>query len=172
MTVAAFRHHSVREGFEVVRVDGDRFEGVATGLEDGLAYGVHYAIELDAAGRTRRARVATLGAAARTIAVAGGHWEIDGAPAPHLDGLLDLDLEASAVTNAFPVRRLALAPGEAADAPAAWLRLDGTFERLEQHYRRLDRTRYAYSSPDFAAELVYGEDGLIRDYPGIATRIG
>ena len=107
-----------------------------------------------------------------------GSWQLDGRPAPELDGLLDVDLEASAVTNAMPVRRLALAPGERADAPAAWVRaLDLSIERLEQSYARLDddgpRSRYRYEAPDlgFRSELVYDEHGLVLDYPGIATRV-
>ena len=34
-----------------------------------------------------------------------GNWLVDGEPAAHLDGCLDVDLESSAVTNALPVHR-------------------------------------------------------------------
>jgi hypothetical protein len=46
-------------------------------------------------------------------------------------------------------------------------------ERLEQTYRRLDERRYDYESPAFGfrAELVHDDDGLVREYPGIATRV-
>ena len=174
---AALRHHTAREGFEVVFPAGRRFEGQSTGFEDGAAWTVHYAIELDDVWRTRHALVTTRDAAgARTVTLeadGAGRWRVGGAPAPHLDGVLDVDLEASAVTNTFPVRRLALAPGAGAEAPAAWVRLDSSVERLEQRYRRLDGERYAYEAPalGFAAELVYDGDGLIREYPGIASRV-
>lgn len=173
---AALRHHTVREGFEVVFLGDRRFEGQSTGFEDGAAWTVDYDIELDGAGCTRRARITTRDASGvRSILLEGGdgRWRIDGAPATHLDGLLDVDLEASAVTNAFPVRRLDLAPGERVEAPAAWVRLDSTVERLEQRYHRLDAARYAYEAPGlgFAAELVYDRTGLILEYPGIATRV-
>ena len=81
------------------------------------------------------------------------------------------------MTNAFPVRRLALAVGESSPAPAAWVReADLAVAPLEQHYERLadgpDAQRFAYCSPqhDFSAELAYDAGGLVLDYPGIAVR--
>ena len=107
-----------------------------------------------------------------------GGWRVDGEEAPQLAGCLDVDLEASAFTNALPVHRLGLDVGQRADAPAAYVRaLDFRVERLEQSYERLqDRGRqshYDYISPvfDFRAELVYDEFGLVLDYPGIAVRV-
>jgi uncharacterized protein len=107
-----------------------------------------------------------------------GSWTVDDAPAPQLDGCLDVDLEVSACTNTLPVHRLGLAVGEAADAPAAYVRAAAfAVERLEQRYERLpddgDLVRYAYASPRFGYEdvLVYDADGLIVDYPGIAARV-
>jgi hypothetical protein len=54
-----------------------------------------------------------------------GRWLAGGVPAPHLDGCLDVDLESSAMTNALPVRRMGLAPGARAAAPAAYVRAVG-----------------------------------------------
>ena len=106
-----------------------------------------------------------------------GGWSVDGEPAPWLDGCLDVDLEASALTNAFPVHRLGLAVSAASDAPAAYVRaLDLSVERLEQHYTRLPDNgpgqRYDYFAPvfDFRCELVYDSHGLVLAYPGIAER--
>jgi hypothetical protein len=106
-----------------------------------------------------------------------GHWLIDGAPAGRLDGLLDVDLESSAFTNALPVHRLGLEIGQATDAPAAYVRaLDLRVERLEQRYARVEddgpREQYDYSAPrfDYADRLVYDEHGLVLDYPGLAVR--
>ena len=106
-----------------------------------------------------------------------GGWLVDGVAAPHLDGCLDVDLESSSLTNAFPVNRLGLAPTESADAPAAYVRaLDLVVERLEQRYVRIDDGsgggRYDYTSPafDFRCELAYDAAGLVLDYPGIASR--
>ena len=81
------------------------------------------------------------------------------------------------MTNALPVHRLELPVGAREDAPAAYVRAPGlSVERLEQSYARIAdeaaHQRYEYAAPafDFASLLVYGEDGLVLDYPGIAVR--
>jgi hypothetical protein len=184
---AAWQHREARDGFEVAFFGASegalRIEGDTSAVESGAPWAVHYDIELGRDWITRRARVAgrsRSGAQTTTIESDGaGRWRLDGEPAPRLDGCLDVDLESSALTNAFPVHRLALEPGDEAEAPAAYVRAeDLALERLEQHYRRLEddargRPRYHYSAPafDFECELVYDGHGLVLDYPGIATRV-
>jgi hypothetical protein len=183
---AAWRHVDARDGFEVLFPrrgrGGYRFDGYATAVEDGVAWSVGYEIEVDACWATRSAHVVSRSeggdAEIRLDRDTSRGWTVDGAPAPHLDGCEDVDLEASVFTNAFPVHRLALAVGERADAPAAYVRAPGLeVERLEQSYARLQdergRSRYDYASPafDFRAVLVYDERGLVLDYPGIGVRI-
>ena len=182
---AAWRHLDARAGFEVLflhrEADGYRFEGHSTAVEDGEMWGIRYHLTVDANWATRTAHIAgrsALGSSeVRLEADGNGLWRVDGRPEPQLDGCLDVDLEASAFTNALPVHRFDLAVGARADAPAAYVRaLDLTVERLEQSYTRLDndgeRSRYDYVSPSFGfrAELVYDESGLVLDYPGIAVR--
>jgi uncharacterized protein len=186
---AAWRHHDARDGFEVVFLDsgdsagrGYRVEGQVAGVEDGVVWAVHYVIALDPAWRTRTARVRGRSPAGRyelrMEADGDGHWLVDGTATAQLDGCLDVDLEASSFTNAFPVHRLGLAVGADAQAPAAYVRAETpTVERLEQRYVRLDddgtRQRYDYTSPAFGFRAVLGFDeaGLVLDYPGIATRV-
>jgi hypothetical protein len=183
---AAWQHREARTGFEVVFLSPDaggrRIEGDTAAVEAGDAWAVHYEIALSPHWLTRSARVAgrSPSAARRELTLesdGAGRWVIDGQPAHHLDGCLDVDLESSALTNAFPVHRLALQVGEDASAPAAYVRaLDLAVERLEQRYVRLDddgaRERYHYAAPafEFECELLYDEFGLLLDYPGIATR--
>jgi uncharacterized protein len=145
-------------------------------------WAVTYEIEVDAGWRTRRASVSTRSAhGERSIEIEAdglGSWWADGDELPHVAGCLDLDLESSAFTNAFPVQRMRLAPGARAEAPATYIRAtDLRIERLEQRYARVDDRDggevYDYESPafDFRCELAYDEGGLVRDYPGIATRV-
>lgn len=184
---AAWRHRDAREGFEVVfaraAAGGYRIDGATAALEGDDAWCVSYDIALDAGWGTRRAEVSGTSAAGRADVVlesdGAGEWLVDGRPAAHLRGCRDVDLESSALTNAFPVHRLGLEVGESADAPAAYVRaLDLRVERLEQHYVRLEndgvRERYHYAAPifDFECELIYDEAGLLLDYPGIASRAG
>lgn len=183
---AAWRHVRARVGFEVLfpraEADGYRFEGYVTAVEGGAAWGLRYLVELDPSWVTRTAHIvgrSVSGAGeVRLEADGNGAWRVDGEPAPHLCGCLDVDLEASTVTNAFPVRRLGLDAGARADAPTAYVRALGLgVERLEQSYARRpgggERSRYDYAAPvfDYRAELVYDEFGLLLDYPGLAVRV-
>jgi uncharacterized protein len=185
-SVAACRHVDARDGFEVLFLSrehgGFHFEGHATGFEAGEAWGIRYDIALDANWVTRTARVVGRSTAGpQSVLLEGdgaGHWTVDGVAAPEIAGCMDVDLEASAFTNALPVNRLRLAVGQHADAPAAYVRgVDFRVKRLEQRYARVDddgpSSRYDYESPafDFAAPLTYDRFGLIIDYPGIAVRV-
>jgi hypothetical protein len=62
--------------------------------------------------------------------------------------------------------------------PAAYVRAPGhEIERLEQTYVRLagddEGVRFEYRAPRFGYddELEFAADGLITEYPGIATRV-
>ncbi|WP_351235026.1 putative glycolipid-binding domain-containing protein [Streptomyces sp. NPDC002133] len=185
---AAWQHRDARSGFEVAffhapDADGRLVEGYTTAVESGEAFAVEYRIRLDAAGRTRTAHVrgrSSAGARTTLLEAGGeGHWLVDGARAPWLDGCLDVDLESSAMTNALPVRRMELPVGARAEAPASYVRALGLgVERLDQTYvRRSDdgsRECYDYSAPafTFGCRLGHDEPGLPVDYPGIAVRVG
>lgn len=180
---AAWRHQDARQGFEVVyferRGDGWLADGCTTAVEDGQTWAVTYRISLDDTWTTRSAQItgrSASGSRATALEADGaGHWLVDGEAAPHLDGCLDVDLESSAMTNALPVRRLGLAVGARAAAPAAYVRaLDLSAERLEQDYLRVPgEGAYDYLAPafGFACRLVYDESLLVLSYPGIAVRV-
>jgi hypothetical protein len=142
---AAWRHHTARTGFEVAffeeSSDGIRIVGRTAAVEDRTPWSVEYEIHLDDSWRTMRAAVAnrtTSGGGTITLTADGDGWLVDGAPAPHLRGCVDIDLEASAVTNALPVHRLALSVHDQAAVPAVFVgAADLSVSRLEQTYERL-----------------------------------
>jgi hypothetical protein len=184
---AAWHHRGARSGFEVTyfssRDDGWRIEGWTTAIEDGTTWAVEYTIDVDGAWATRSAHIRGRSAAGfssiRLEADGAGYWRADGEPAPRLDGCLDVDLEASAMTNALPIRRLGLQVTTTAAAPAAYVRAVGLdVDRLEQTYVRItdeaDCQRYDYTAPafDYAGRLIYDQAGLVLDYPQIAVRAG
>jgi uncharacterized protein len=184
--MAAWRHRDVRIGFEVLFPRRERgwyqLDGYSTAVEEGEGWGVRYALTVDDRWVTRSAHVVgQSGLGAREVRLerdGSGMWRVDGVAAPGLSGCLDVDLEASACTNAVPVNRLGLRIGEAADAPAVFVRVPTLgVERLEQTYERLPddgeraRYRYAASAFDFRAVLVFDRFGLVLDYPGIAVRV-
>ena len=183
--MAAWRHRDARIGVEILflsrELAGYELSGYSTAVQEGEGWGMRYTLTVDDRWVTRSAHVVA-------HSVSGVHevrlerdgnsiWRVDGAEAPQLSGCIDVDLEASACTNAFPVNRLGLRVGEAADAPAAFVRAPSLrVERLDQTYERLpDRglARYRYAAPafDFQAVLVYDRAGLVVDYPGIAVRV-
>jgi len=185
--MAAWRHRGARVGFEVAFLrrerSGYRVDGHSTAVQDGHAWGIRYELTLGEDWVTRSAHVVGHSPGAvhevRLVGDGCGRWRVDGARAPELDGCLDADLEASACTNAFPVRRLSLGVGDEAAAPAVYVRAPALrVERLGQKYLRLEddgagRQRFEYAAPafDFSAVLTYDRFGLVVDYPGIAVRV-
>ena len=185
-STAAWRHLDARLGFEVLFIRHERgclrLEGHSTAVEEDEAWAIRYELTLDERWVTRSAHVvarSVLGVQeVRLEADGAGVWQIDGKAAAWLDGCLDVDLEASASTNALPIHRLGLSVGARADAPAAYVRAPTLrVERLEQTYARLpddgENARYEYVAPafDFSAVLTYDRFGFVLDYPGIAVRV-
>jgi uncharacterized protein len=182
---ATWLHQEARTGFEVVYFtdpgEGHHIEGLTTADEDDHAWMVAYEIDVAADWRTRGARITSRtvrGTKSTDLELDEGRWRVDGVPVPKLDGCLDVDLESSAMTNAFPVHRMALEVGQSSSAPAAYVRaLDLSVERLEQTYTRLPdedgREVYDYESPGFhfSCRLVFDGSGLLVSYPGIAVRV-
>jgi uncharacterized protein len=183
---AAWRLEGAHEGFEVLyprrEEDGYRFDGHSVGVEEGVPWAIRYTLDLDAGWITRGAHV--VGRSRSGVSEVGieadgsGGWRVNGEPAHELDGCLDVDLEGSSLTNAFPVHRLALDVGESVESAATYVRvLDLSVGRLEQRYARLEdeggRTRYDYESPAFGFRcvLAYDHNGFVTDYPGIAVRV-
>jgi hypothetical protein len=184
-TIAAWRHFDARSGFEVLflRHENDRYylHGYVTAVEQAAAWSIRYELTLDSNWVTRVAHIVGRSALGKhEVRLEGdgtGGWRVDGNSIAELSGCFDVDLEASACTNALVINRLMLEVGQAADAPAVYVRApDLRVERLEQTYERLpnagERSRYDYAAPsfDFKAVLVYDRFGLVLDYPGIAVR--
>ncbi|TIR23242.1 MAG: hypothetical protein E5X34_14280 [Mesorhizobium sp.] len=85
-------------------------------------------------------------------------------------GLVDVDLGFTPATNLLPIRRLDLGPGKTTPAPAAYLAFPQLeLARLDQTYRRLDESRYAYAASAFGYEamLTVSSAGFVLDYPGL-----
>jgi hypothetical protein len=159
---------------------GGLLRGVVTGIEEGVAFALAYEIDVDPAWRTRRAVVRSLlpgdGAEVELARNGEDEWSVDGRHRPELDGIVDVDLEASAMTNTLPAHRLELV--DRTPGPAAYVRLDLTVEALEQWYGPTvplpeDARRVGYLAPRFRADfdLTYDASGLVVDYPSLATRL-
>jgi hypothetical protein len=111
-----------------------------------------------------------------------GYWLLDtgsGGGRAEFGGAQDVDLAYSPLFNALPVRRLGLhrQPGDH-ELPMVFVMLPALEVQLvTQRYRTVSpldergRAVIEFSSDDFRAELVVDADGIVLDYPGLATRL-
>lgn len=154
---------------------GWRLEGVAAFRhESGAPACVSYAVDCDGGWRTRAGAVTGwVGGHALDLRVrrtASGTWLLGDQAIAALDECLDLDLGFTPATNLFQLRRMALAVGQAADVPVAWLDVpDGGLRVLHQRYERLSVEAYRYETPlfDYVASLHVGDVGFVTSYPGL-----
>lgn len=187
---AGWHHRGARDGFEVVIPEqsdggGHRLRGATSAVESGRAWTVRYDVITEPGGATRRAVVRTedvsgVRAVSLDRGVEGG-WRVDGVERADLGAAVDVDLEASLVTNTLPVHRLIRAEGlllggPAVSAPAAFVGLDDTVSLLDQTYALLeagpDGLVLAYACPAFEVDVVLRLDpaALVVDYPGLGVR--
>lgn len=151
--------------------DGFELTGQALFEHDGEPCSLAYQVTCDGMWRTLSASVhGFLGARDINyeLACLDGTWTLNNVVQPLVEGLIDVDLNFTPATNLIAIRRLDLAVGAETPAPAAWLAFpEPKLMRLDQIYRRLDRTRYAYRSPRFGYDetLQVSEEGFVLDYP-------
>jgi hypothetical protein len=97
-------------------------------------------------------------------------WTLNGLAVPGMANCIDLDFGFTPATNLLQLRRMALAEGQAAEVPVAWLDVStGTLQVLPQRYERRAVTEYWYEAPafDYAALLEVSPTGFILRYPGL-----
>lgn len=185
---AAWRHRGLRDGFEVAYfasnpADGTtRIWGNSVAVEGAKNYAVSYRVIVDEQWATREATVQTQTRDATwSTDIArdeNGTWFVDGEARPDLAACVDIDLEASVVTNTIPVHRLWAEPGSH-EVRAVYVRATKhVVEVLDQTYSfpvvGTAPFACAYAAPqfDFSADLSYDASGLILEYPDLAVRIG
>jgi hypothetical protein len=158
-------------------LDGWLLSGAAVFAESGRPCRLEYAVVCDRAFATRRCTVSgRVGATHVRLDVerdASDAWLVDGERVPSLTGCVDIDLAFTPATNLLPIRRLALAVGEAAPVRAAWVRFpELSLDVLEQTYTRVAADRYLYESDggNFRRELTVSAMGFVLEYPGLWTR--
>jgi uncharacterized protein len=154
-------------------VEGWRLSGAAVFRHAAGPALLRYDVRTDAGWRTRAGRVdGWIGNQPVRILVrrlASG-WKVAGAGTGAGGACVDLDLGFTPATNLLQLRRIALAVGESADVPVAWLDVpSGGLEVLEQRYERRTETAYQYEAPrvGYAAELEVSAAGFPRLYPGL-----
>ncbi len=173
-------------GMEHVVVSGDgngfRAEGQVVLADDGLA-SVTYQLLCTTGWRVTSLKIKVASAAwGKTLDLAaadGGHWLVDGWPAPELDGCVDVDISCTPLTNTLPIQRLAWSPGAAQDIdvvyiPVPSLKVHPARQRYTLLARDDDRSeaQFRYESGSFSSDLRVDRDGFVTDYPGLWRRVG
>ncbi|MFA9432494.1 putative glycolipid-binding domain-containing protein [Egicoccus sp. AB-alg2] len=142
--------------------DGAVFFGEITDTgEERLGGPLVYSVEVDADWRTRRVLVAGPTGVRVLSSDGAGRWWRDGRPAEELEGCLDVDIEATPLTNTLPIRRAGAGP-----VTAAWVRVpDPAVEPLHQAYEADGDGRWTYrSAGGFVGGLTVDDQGLVIDY--------
>ncbi len=108
-----------------------------------------------------------------------GIWLVDhgqSAARTNFGGALDVDLAFSPLFTPLPVRRLGLHRGPGRhDLPVVFVALPSLEVcRVSQIYRTAslgDPARVSISSDSWEVELTVDTDGLVLEYPGLASRV-
>lgn len=171
-------------GFEHVRVDRshpgwDVYDSMLVRVHDGEVRRGGYTLIVDKSFRTLEVRIMAEQepgsmAALHLLASGDGTWtDADERRIPSLDGVIDVDIQWSPLTNMLPIRRLDLVPGEEHNIAVAYIALpELALSRMEQQYTRVNDStvRYASATRGFERDLSVDEDGVVIDYPGIFVR--
>jgi hypothetical protein len=150
--------------------------GVVIGRKDGARFGLSYRLRLDALWHVREADLRlTSGRALRLESNGRGLWHENGREQPALQGCIDIDIEATPMTNTLPVRRLAMKPGDSTEIRLCYIDVPAlTSATTRQRYTALDdgaTVLFESIESGFRAELPVDEDGIVRDYPGLFRRL-
>ncbi|MBX0299039.1 putative glycolipid-binding domain-containing protein [Cryobacterium sp. 1639] len=166
----------------------------AQGASITAAYATAWSLDASDAWRTRTVDISAHGAGwMRSLALIrdeNDHWtavtqmhgDADLPPAGladpgSVDGALDCDIALCPATNTMPIRRLGLLNGNVQETSLvmAWIEVPSLrVFRSDQVYAASmpGRVRFRSASGDFHAELTVDSDGIVIDYPGLATRFG
>lgn len=151
--------------------------GVVIAQEGGTEFGLSYRLKLDALWHTKEVLLRTTAGHVLHLESDGrGHWQENGKDQPALQGCIDIDIQATPLTNTLPIRRLDLKEGECVDIRLCYISVpDLTVAPADQRYTALrSGALYRFESLEsgFTADLPVDEDGFVLDYPGLFKRLG
>jgi hypothetical protein len=151
--------------------------GVVIAQEDETQFGLSYRLKLDALWHTREVQLRTTSGHVLHLESDGrGHWQENGKQQPALQGCIDVDIQATPITNTLPIRRLDLETGESMDIRLCYITVPNlTVFASNQRYTATEAgSLYRFESLEdgFAADLPADADGFVLDYPGLFRRLG
>lgn len=156
---------------------GAELRGMAVFGEAGSSTALQYRVHCDARWQTTDALVHGWRDAEavelRILRDEQSRWSLNGTACPGVAGCLEVDLNFTPATNLFPLRRLALAIGQAAEVRSAWLEWPGgTLSPLVQRYARISDAMYRYEADvpggdPFTRLLRVDPSGWVLEYAGL-----
>ena len=170
-------------GFEAAWLSIDGLALHATGRAVGQLpepYWLTYTLRTDDRAVTTRLSVTAATADAHydlDLRREGGTWYVNDEPRADLAGALDCDLACSPVTNTMPIIRHGLQRGTGTQRfLMAFVQVPTlSVVTSQQSYTHLslneDAARVRYASGTFVSDLTVDRDGLVLDYPTMASRI-
>jgi len=166
-------------GERSIRASGSMVSAPGDGTEP---FSTSYALTTDETGALSRLTVRTVGVRGEQHVTLSrseeGIWLVDhggGAARTDFGGALDVDLAFSPLFNALPVRRLELhRVATEHELPMVFVTLPSLEVNLSrQTYRTVDVGDPAvvnFHTDTFDAQITTDSDGLVLDYPGLASR--
>ncbi|MEZ0172009.1 putative glycolipid-binding domain-containing protein [Microvirga sp. TS319] len=155
---------------------GLTISGVVTGREDGTTFALHYRLRVDSAWRTKTVHLQTTSGRTLDLESNGqGSWTENGKPRPELQGCIDVDIQATPLTNTLPIRRLEWAAGQSTEICLCYIAVPelSVSARTQRYTALKPGSLYRFESLEsgFTADLPVDEDGFVRDYPGLFRRL-
>ncbi|MCG7392193.1 putative glycolipid-binding domain-containing protein [Microvirga sp. ACRRW] len=155
---------------------GLAISGVVIGKEEEAKFGLHYRLRVDSSWRTRSVHLQTTAGHVLDLESNGqGAWIENGKPRPELQGCIDVDIQATPLTNTLPIRRLEWQAGQSTDIRLCYIAMpDLSVSARDQRYTAIEPgSLYRFESLEsgFTADLPVDEDGFVRDYPELFRRL-
>lgn len=167
-------------GFEHAEI-ADRAEGIAInsaviGEQGGQPFALIYRLLCTANWQVRELQIGTINMPKpmELIRDQDGWRDAVGRRLPELTGCLDVDISATPLTNALPIRRLNLAVGQSAEVSVAYIHCPSLeLTVINQRYTRKSETQYLFDLIDgsFSATITVDQDGFVTDYPRLFKAI-
>lgn len=155
---------------------GHTISGVVIGEEDGSRFGLHYRLKVDSLWHTKAVHLQTTSGQMLDLESNGqGSWTENGKARPDLQGCIDVDIQATPLTNTLPIRRLEWASGQTTDIRLCYIAVpDLTASAQDQRYTAIEPGslyRFESVASGFTADLPVDADGFVRDYPELFRRL-
>jgi hypothetical protein len=165
------------EHVDVRPADGGlTMSGVIIGQKEGAKFGLHYRLKVDSTWRTRILHLQTTSGHTLDLESNGqGTWTENGKPQPELQGCIDVDIQATPLTNTLPIRRLEWEAGQAVDIRLCYIAVPdlAVSLRTQRYTALMPGSLFQFESLDsgFMTDLPVDENGFVVDYPELFKRL-